>query len=130
MIAVPALVYATGAYGFFAIPYTILVYPFVFAVMPILWQAAKKNKSRHRRRHRLWPLWLSPARACRGVDGSHRDDALHRAATDRHRDGFSRARHQGRTSPCRGIPDLGAQYLFVRSAGTRAHRNRQGYIDL
>jgi SSS family solute:Na+ symporter len=43
MIAVPALVYATGAYGFFAIPYTILVYPFVFAVMPILWQAAKKN---------------------------------------------------------------------------------------
>jgi solute:Na+ symporter, SSS family len=43
MIALPALVYATGAFGFFAIPYTILVYPFVFAVMPILWQAAKKN---------------------------------------------------------------------------------------
>lgn len=43
MIAVPALVYATGAYGFFALPYTILVYPFVFAVMPILWQVAKKN---------------------------------------------------------------------------------------
>jgi SSS family solute:Na+ symporter len=43
MIAVPALVYATGAYGFFALPYTILVYPFVFAIMPILWQAAKKN---------------------------------------------------------------------------------------
>ncbi len=42
MIAVPALVYATGAYGFFALPYTILVYPFVFAVMPILWQVAKK----------------------------------------------------------------------------------------
>jgi solute:Na+ symporter, SSS family len=43
MIAVPALVYATGAFGFFAIPYTILVYPFVFAVMQILWQAVKKN---------------------------------------------------------------------------------------
>ena len=43
MIAVPALVYAVGAYGFFAIPYTIIVYPFVFAVMPILWQAAKDN---------------------------------------------------------------------------------------
>ena len=35
VIAVPALVYAVGAYGFFALPYTIIVYPFVFAVMPI-----------------------------------------------------------------------------------------------
>jgi solute:Na+ symporter, SSS family len=43
MIAVPALVYATGAYGFFAVPYTVLIYPFVFAVMPVLWQTAKKN---------------------------------------------------------------------------------------
>ena len=35
VIAVPALVYAVGAYGFFALPYTIIVYPFVFAVMPV-----------------------------------------------------------------------------------------------
>ncbi len=41
VIAVPALVYATGAYGFFALPYTIIVYPFVYAVMPRLWQVAK-----------------------------------------------------------------------------------------
>jgi len=41
MIAVPALVYATGAFGFFAIPYAIILYPFVFATMPVLWQAAK-----------------------------------------------------------------------------------------
>src|SRR5437016_13660687 len=43
MIAVPALVYAVGAYGFFALPYTIIVYPFVFAVMPVLWQVAKEH---------------------------------------------------------------------------------------
>src|SRR5258705_10476106 len=43
VIAVPALVYAVGAYGFFALPYTIIVYPFVFAVMPRLWQVAKDN---------------------------------------------------------------------------------------
>ena len=30
-----------GAYGFFALPYTIIVYPFVFAVMPLLWRRAK-----------------------------------------------------------------------------------------
>jgi SSS family solute:Na+ symporter len=41
VIAVPALVYSVGAYGFFALPYTIIVYPFVFAVMPRLWKVAK-----------------------------------------------------------------------------------------
>ncbi|MFB9266297.1 monocarboxylate uptake permease MctP [Bradyrhizobium erythrophlei] len=43
VIAVPALVYAVGAYGFFALPYTIIVYPFVFAVMPVLWKVAKEK---------------------------------------------------------------------------------------
>ncbi len=43
VIAVPALVYAVGAYGFFALPYTIIVYPFVFAVMPLLWKVAHRN---------------------------------------------------------------------------------------
>ena len=43
VIAVPALVYAVGAYGFFALPYTIIVYPFVFAVMPLLWTTAHAN---------------------------------------------------------------------------------------
>ena len=42
VIAVPALVYAVGAYGFFALPYTILVYPIVFVIMPRLWHAAHK----------------------------------------------------------------------------------------
>src|ERR1041384_4295520 len=43
IIAVPALVYAVGAYGFFVLPYTIIVYPFVFAVMPLLWREAKEG---------------------------------------------------------------------------------------
>src|SRR4030081_1646339 len=42
VIAVPALVYSVGAYGFFALPYTIIVYPLVFAVMPKLWKACHK----------------------------------------------------------------------------------------
>jgi SSS family solute:Na+ symporter len=42
VIAVPALVYAVGAYGFFALPYTILVYPIVFMIMPKLWHAAHR----------------------------------------------------------------------------------------
>ncbi|HEY8024303.1 MAG TPA: sodium:solute symporter [Burkholderiaceae bacterium] len=43
VIAVPALVYAAGAYGFFALPYTIIVYPIVFMIMPKLWRACHKN---------------------------------------------------------------------------------------
>ncbi|MEJ0092533.1 MAG: sodium:solute symporter [Methylocella sp.] len=43
IIAAPAPVYAIGAYGFFALPYTIIVFPFVFAVMPLLWKVAKAN---------------------------------------------------------------------------------------
>eukprot|EP01037_Dinobryon_pediforme_P039396 gene39396-47976_t len=43
VIAVPALVYTVGAYGFFALPYTIIVYPFVFMVMPRLWKACKQG---------------------------------------------------------------------------------------
>lgn len=42
VIAVPALVYAVGAYGFFALPYTILVYPFIYAVMPKFWAESKR----------------------------------------------------------------------------------------
>jgi solute:Na+ symporter, SSS family len=43
VIAVPALVYAIGAYGFFAVPYTILIYPFLFATFPRLWNVTHKR---------------------------------------------------------------------------------------
>ncbi len=40
VIAVPALVYATGAFGFFALPYATILYPIAYAVMPALWRQA------------------------------------------------------------------------------------------
>ena len=43
VIAVPALVYAIGAYGFFAVPYTIIVYPLVFLIMPRLWNVSARK---------------------------------------------------------------------------------------
>src|ERR1700744_1929905 len=42
-IAVPALVYGAGALGFFAIPYTILIYPLLYLVFPRLWLLAHKH---------------------------------------------------------------------------------------
>jgi SSS family solute:Na+ symporter len=43
VIAVPAVVYAIGAYGFFAIPYTILIYPLLYFVFPRLWNISQRN---------------------------------------------------------------------------------------
>jgi SSS family solute:Na+ symporter len=40
-IAVPALVYAVGAAGFYALSYTVLVFPVVFAFAPRLWSVAR-----------------------------------------------------------------------------------------
>ncbi len=42
-IAVPALVYATGAAGFYALSYTIMVFPIVFVFAPRLWSVAKAH---------------------------------------------------------------------------------------
>ncbi|CAL9428238.1 Monocarboxylate transport permease protein [Streptomyces sp. enrichment culture] len=39
-VAVPAAVYAAGASGFFAVPYTILVYPLIFTFLPRLWSVS------------------------------------------------------------------------------------------
>ena len=42
-IAVPALVFGAGAIGFFAVPYTLMLYPFVYVVYPRLWSVAHKH---------------------------------------------------------------------------------------
>src|SRR5579863_2108253 len=42
-MAVPALVFGAGARGFFAVPYTVLVYPMVFVAMPRLWSVSHRH---------------------------------------------------------------------------------------
>jgi len=42
-IAVPALVYGAGAMGFFAVPYTILIYPILYLIFPRLWSIARER---------------------------------------------------------------------------------------
>ncbi len=42
-IAIPALVYGAGALGFFAVPYTIMIYPLLYLVFPRLWSIAHKH---------------------------------------------------------------------------------------
>ncbi len=57
-IAVPALVYATGAAGFYALSYTIMVFPIVFIFAPRLWSVARARG------------YVSPGEFVRGRYGS------------------------------------------------------------
>src|ERR1700676_5272195 len=42
-IAVPALAFGAGAIAFFAVPYTVVIYPILFLVFPRLWYVCKKH---------------------------------------------------------------------------------------
>ena len=42
-IAVPATLYAGSAVGFFAVPYTIVVYPLIFLFLPRLWSVSHRH---------------------------------------------------------------------------------------
>jgi SSS family solute:Na+ symporter len=57
-VAVPALVFGLGAVGFFAVPYTIVVYPLVFLAAPRLWSVAHRHG------------YVTPADFVRGRHGS------------------------------------------------------------
>jgi solute:Na+ symporter, SSS family len=57
-IAVPALIYATGAAGFYALSYTIMVFPIVFIFAPRLWSVARARG------------YVSPGEFVRGRHGS------------------------------------------------------------
>src|SRR5215467_5451239 len=57
-IAVPALVFGVGAVGFFAVPYTIIVFPIVFVFAPRLWSVSRVHN------------YVTPADFIRGRYGS------------------------------------------------------------
>lgn len=57
-VAVPALLFGIGALGFFAVPYTIIVFPLAYLVLPWLW------------RHAAVHGWTTPADLVRARFGS------------------------------------------------------------
>src|SRR5689334_15382943 len=42
-VAVPALLFGAGATGFFAVPYTVIIYPMVFLVLARLWSVSHRH---------------------------------------------------------------------------------------
>ena len=43
VIAVPALLYGSGAIGFFAVPYAVIAYPYMMLVLPRLWNVCHRH---------------------------------------------------------------------------------------
>ncbi len=69
-IAVPALAFGQGAVAFFAVPYTIVIYPFLFLVFPRLWNVCRKHgyiTSGDFVRGRFGNRWLALAIAITGI---------------------------------------------------------------
>src|SRR5579864_5415331 len=69
-IAVPALAFGAGALAFFAVPYTIVIYPILFLVFPRLWHVAHKHNyitAADFVRGRFGNRWLALAVAVTGI---------------------------------------------------------------
>ena len=69
-IAVPALAFGAGAVAFFAVPYTIVIYPILFLVFPRLWYVARKHNyitAADFVRGRFGNRWLALAVAVTGI---------------------------------------------------------------
>jgi SSS family solute:Na+ symporter len=69
-IAVPALAFGAGAVAFFAVPYTILIYPLLFLIFPRLWNVCHKRDyitAADFVRGRFGNRWLALAVALTGI---------------------------------------------------------------
>lgn len=69
-IAVPALAFGAGAIAFFAVPYTIVIYPILFLVFPRIWYVCRKHgyiTAADFVRGRFGNRWLALAIALTGI---------------------------------------------------------------
>jgi len=137
--AVPALVYGAGAMGFFAVPYTILIFPILYLIFYLIFPKAVGDRACPRSRHRgrLCARTLQEPAACagRGADRDRRHHALHRATARRHagRDRWPRisSRRISRTPAAdHRLHRARSLHLYQRLARACVDRCGQGYVDL
>ncbi len=121
--AVPGLVYSDGASGFFALPYTVIVCPLAFFLLPRLWAVARQHGYRNARCRGARRGNPPAARARRGRRSAARR-APHVPVAGRTR---FRSHDGGRAGPRRGDVDRGG--IPVRAERLRRilppHRHTQ-----
>jgi solute:Na+ symporter, SSS family len=69
-VAVPALMFGAGAIGFFAVPYTIMIFPILYLIFPKLWETAHRHgyiTAADFVRGRFGNRWLALAVAVTGI---------------------------------------------------------------
>src|SRR4051794_3220850 len=69
-VAVPALMFGAGAIGFFAVPYTIMIFPILYLIFPKLWATAHRHgyiTAADFVRGRFGNRWLALAVAITGI---------------------------------------------------------------
>ena len=129
-IAVPALVFAVGAGGFFALPYTIIVFPLVFLVMPRLWSVASKHRyvtGADYVKGRYGSRPLATAIAFTGLLATMPYIALQLVGIEVVIDG---ARHRRRPAADHRVRDPRRVHVHERPARAGDDRARQGHADL
>ena len=116
--------------GFFALPYTILVFPLVFLVMPRLWSVASKHKyvtAADYVKGRYSSRSLASAIAFTGLLATMPYIA---AAARRHPGGARGARHRGRMAARHRLRDPRRLHLHEPTARAGDDRARKRHADL
>ena len=137
-IAVPALVFGTGAAGFFTLSYTIMVYPIVFVFLPRLWSVARVHgyiTPADFIRGRYGSRGLSLAVAFTGILAVMPYIALQLVGIQSVLTVMGVGRqfhHRVRARPAADhrLPHPGRLHVRLRAAGPGADRVHQGHADL
>jgi hypothetical protein len=124
-VAVPALMFGAGAMGFFALPYTVILYPIVFLPLVRMWSVSRVHgyvTPADFVRGRYGSHWLALLVAITGIVATMPYIALH--------DGPQRRGHPRPPAAVHRLRGAGALHLPVRPARARVDRVRQGRPDL
>ena len=134
-IAVPALAFGAGAIAFFAVPYTIVIYPILFLAFPRLWYVCHKHQyitAADFVRGRFGNRWLALAVTITGIVATMPYIALQLVGLQVviGAMGVSGSGYAGDLPLVIAFVILGGLHLLQRLAGAGVDRDRQGYSDL
>ena len=134
-IAVPALAFGAGAIAFFAVPYTIVIYPILFLAFPRLWYVCHKHQyitAADFVRGRFGNRWLALAVTITGIVATMPYIALQLVGLQVviGAMGVSGSGYAGDLPLVIAFVIFGGLHLLQRLAGAGVDRDRQGYSDL
>ena len=134
-IAVPALAFGAGAVAFFAVPYTIIIYPLMFLIFRRLWNVCHKHgyiTAGDFVKGRFGNRWLALAVCITGIVATMPYIALQLVGLQVviGAMGVSGTRFDGRSAVAHRLRDSGGIHLFQRPARAGLDCHRQGHPDL